>query len=105
MPKFTDTFMLVPVRAYNTELEDVDETNDYATAWARIHYTDLITATWYQGYKEMMGIQAEANNGTGFNITVIRTPNAYYLCTLTIKEFERQLNIFMRKVDKIMEVE
>ncbi len=103
MPKFTESFMLVPVRVYNTELEDFDEINDYATSWARIHYVDLMSATWYQAYGHgIMGVQAEAN---GFDITVIRTQNACYLCTLGIKEFERQLNAFMRKIDKIVEIE
>lgn len=103
MPKFTDTFFLIPVRVYHTELEDLeadDATGDFATAWCRIPCEDFYNgACWYQAYPQgTMGIQTAEK---GFELTIIRTANCSYLCTWPMKEFERELNKFMKKMEEM----
>lgn len=102
MPKFTDTFFLIPVRVFHTELEDYDDTGDFATAWARVPCEDLYnSATWYEAYPQ--GVMGMAVPERGFELTVLRTLNCVYLCTLPLKEFEKNLNKFMDKMDLLDE--
>lgn len=99
-PKFTDYFLLIPVRVYHIDLEDWDESDDFGTAWARIHYSDLELATWHEGYaKGKLGLSTKES---GFDLTIIRTPSTVYYCTLAMKEFERDLNKFMKKINELM---
>lgn len=94
--KFTENFFLIPVQVFHDETENYEEEAEFATAWARIPYDDLFLSNWYEGYNR--GKMAMATSTEGFDFTVIRTPNAKYLCTWPLKEFERHLNKFMEKV-------
>lgn len=97
--KHTDLFMKIPVRVYRTELEDYDEIDEFGVGWARIHYTDLMLPTWYEAYgKETIGVGEK----TSFNMTIVRCNGLSYLCTWSIREFERELNKFMEKIDEIL---
>lgn len=99
MTKFTDSFFLVPVQVFYGETENFDENSEFAVGWARIPYDDLYLANWFEGFnygKMPMGIERE-----GFDYTVIRTPNAQYNCTWSVKEFERELNKFMKKIEEL----
>lgn len=96
MSKFTDDFMLIPVRVFHTELEDYDESGDFAIGWARIPYEHLYTATWWEAYPE--GTIGLAIKDGGFDLTMIRTYENTYICTWGLKEFEKKLNDFMEKL-------
>lgn len=99
MPKFTDSFFLIPIQVFNDETENYDETTEFAVAWARIPYDDLYLANWYEGFnqnKMAMSIQSD-----GFDFTSIRTPNAHYNCVWPMKQFEKELNTFMKKMEEI----
>lgn len=101
--KFTDSYFMIPVRVFNTELEDYDETDDFGIGWARIHYGDLYACTWHEGYST--GTIGLSTKTEGFGLTIIRTPNWTYTCTWPMKEFEKKLNIFMAKVEIEQEAE
>lgn len=101
-PKFTDFFIKLPVRVYKTELEEFEDTDteDFAIAWARIHFEDLYTATWHEGYgKGTLGLSTKEN---GFDFTIVRTDKLTYYCTYSIKEFERELNKFISKIESLI---
>lgn len=99
MSKFTDSFFLIPVQVFYDETENYDETQEFAVSWARIPYDDLYLANWYEGYNQ--GKMAMATQTEGFDCTVIRTPGAKYNCTWSMKEFERELNKFMKKIEEL----
>lgn len=98
--KFTDEFFLIPVRVFRHELEDFEETGEEVVGWARIHYTSLQLCTWHEGYP--YGTDAiEFKDNTGLPLTIVRCPDYSYYCTWPIKQFEKELNKFMKKVDEL----
>lgn len=99
MPKYTETFFLIPVRVYHEDLEDFDSTGDFGIGWARVPWEDFGTATWHEGYPK--GTLGMATVTEGFELTIVTTISHKYICTWPMKQFEKELNKFMTKIDEL----
>jgi len=103
--KFTDQFFLFPARIFHDLSEDFDEGDKSTTGWVRVPYADFHRAHWFEGFsrnnQEKLGI--ESKEEPEIDLTIIVIGDKKYLCTWSIKEFERKLNTFMAKLEPWIE--
>lgn len=101
--KFTDQFFIFPTKVFHDLSEDFDEGEKSAIGWARVPYHDLYNAHWFEGFSrntnEKLGLEDKEGERLEMDLTVFFAADKKYLCTWGIKEFERNMNKFMAKLE------